>query len=237
MNRLVHAQPLVVGPLQRGLGLPRHLPRIHQRLELDVLRLGRGLEPLQEIAERIADPRHDDRPPLDAAKAVDALLERRPLHDVFDVVGARLAALPIDHHAPRPRLEGVGVLPRVGLVEAELVEIVVGGDVLVGVDLFVGAERALLQVGQLLRLGILRRQRRRAGEVEAVGRHGDRRAPRHREELPPPEIELLRRHVGFTKIGRLLDQHKNLRAAVFRLRASATADEKTHPTDDTAGYP
>ena len=53
---------------------------------------------------------------------VDAFFDRRPLHDVFDVVGAGLGALPFDDHAPRARTQRAGVLRRIALVEAEFVK-------------------------------------------------------------------------------------------------------------------
>ena len=209
VHGLVHPQALHVGPRQRRLGLPRHLLRVHERGEPHELRLRCGLEALHEIGQREAHPRNDHGPRLDAAHAVDALLEREPLHDVFHVVGAGLAALPFHHHAPGARLERARVPGRVALVEAELVEVVVGGDVPVRVELLVGAERALLEVRQLLRRRVLREGGGGAAE-ERPGRargHGDGGRAGHLQELAPPYVPRLRGDLGFANVSGLLDQH------------------------------
>ncbi len=204
MERFVEAQALAVGPLQRRLGLARHLPQVDQGAHLDVLGLGRGFHALHEVGQREAGPRNDHRPGFHAAHPVDALLEWEPLEDVFHVVGARLAALAFDLDRPRLGLQRMGVAGRVALVQTELVEVVVGGDVAVGVEFLVGAERALLQVGQLLGRRILgqglprrehtRRQRRGGGAGRA-------------DELPAAEVQLARGHLGLAEVRRLLDQH------------------------------
>jgi hypothetical protein len=50
VHRLVHAQPLDVGPVEDGAPLPRHLLGSISSGELDVLRVRRRLEPLDQVA-------------------------------------------------------------------------------------------------------------------------------------------------------------------------------------------
>ena len=131
----------------------------------------------------------------------------------FDVVAARLPALPFDHARPRARLQRAGVARRVALVEPELVEVVVGGDVAIRVELLVGdAERALLEVLELLGGWILGQRRRGAIKDRPSGTGGDGhgRGAGHLQEFTPPHVPRLRCDLGFANIGRLLDQHGDL---------------------------
>src|SRR5439155_17556182 len=75
--------------------------------------------------KREADPRDNHGPPLDAAKRVDSLLERGESEQVVDVVCLRLVHEPVYPDRPRPRFERVREPGGVGLVDAELVEVVV----------------------------------------------------------------------------------------------------------------
>ena len=172
--------------------------------------LRRRLEALDEVAERKSNPGNHHRPGFDAAHAVDALLEREPLHDVFDVVGARLRALSVDDHRPGSRLERAGVARRILLVETELIVVVVGGDVFVRVELLGGVERALLEAGQLLGIGILRFGLGRAREQSTDGarrRDGERGVPGNFEKLAPADIEVPRSDLRLADIGSVLDEH------------------------------
>src|SRR5207302_1934120 len=77
--------------------------RMHRLIypqSLDVLRAGGWLEALEKLAEGEADPRHHQRPRLDAAEAIDALLERLSLEEVFEVEPAAHLGLARDRHAP-----------------------------------------------------------------------------------------------------------------------------------------
>src|SRR5262249_40913440 len=115
----VDAQAFDVWPRQERSEAPLlggHFVGTQDRHELHELRAARRLETLEEIAERKADPRHDDRPPLDAAMAIDALLERMRLEDIFQRVRAWPAARAFDRDRPRLRLELPGVPRGVALV-------------------------------------------------------------------------------------------------------------------------
>jgi len=80
--------------------------------------------------------------------AVDALLERRQLHDFINAKLARLGYVSFNGDGPRRGLEVRGVLGGLLFAGAELVEVVVVGDVVVGVRFFSCAEWALEEVWQ-----------------------------------------------------------------------------------------
>ncbi len=132
MVGLVDAQALHIRPVQHAAADARHLLLVGQRDELDILGVAGRLDLLDDLGEGVADPRDHHRPALDAAQAVDPLLQRRQLEQRVQVQGHRLFHLALDAHRPRPWLERAGVLRRVALVGAELVEVVVAGGVLVG---------------------------------------------------------------------------------------------------------
>src|SRR5262249_55818546 len=100
MQGFVHAQPFDVGPVEYWKPLSWHPARIVERRELDKLRLRRGLAFVDEILQRKSDPRDHHRPRLDTAVAVNAILERLALEDVFEVQLPRLGALSLDRHSP-----------------------------------------------------------------------------------------------------------------------------------------
>ena len=118
-----------------------------QRDELDELRLAGGLDLVDDVLQRNADPRNDHRPRLDAAHAIDALFEGERLDEVFELVLGRLGDLTLDLQRPRRGLEVSGVDRRLVLAGAELVEIVVAGDVLVQVDLLACVLNGLFLIG------------------------------------------------------------------------------------------
>jgi hypothetical protein len=91
---------------------------------------------------------------------IHALLECLPLEHVLEVHLALFVALAFDGDAPRFGLEALRVALGIVFVDAELVEVVVAGDVLPRVDLLARQRiRALLHVLELspvrrpLRLG------------------------------------------------------------------------------------
>src|SRR2546425_731410 len=91
---------------------------------------GRGAAPGRgRLLLREAEPGHDHRPRLDASHAIDPLLQRGPLDELVDIDHLRPVHLTLDSYRPRPRPERARVRGRVALVRAELVEVVVGGDV------------------------------------------------------------------------------------------------------------
>src|SRR2546425_9671 len=93
-SELVESPPLGVRPVERepeeAGPLAGELPRVEQRDELDVLRLRRRLDPLEQRREREADPGDDHGPSLDAAERVDALLDGEEPEQLVDVVRLRL---------------------------------------------------------------------------------------------------------------------------------------------------
>ena len=172
MLRLVEAQALAIGPLEHRIPQARHLAGPLHGRELDEFRLGRGLHHLEQVAKREADPRNHHRPRFDAAQAIDPLLEREALEQILERVVAGLADLAVDLHRPGRRLELAAVGLRVALVGAELVEVVVAGDVLERVELLAGrAERALAYVGERGPAPgrVPRRRQQRAGHAARRG--------------------------------------------------------------------
>src|SRR2546426_7415806 len=158
MHRLVDAEPFDVGPVEDATLLPGHLLRVEERGEGDVLGARRRLDPTEEIAEGEAEPGDDHRPGLDAAHAVDALLEREPAEQLVQVDDLWFLHLAVDAHSPGPGPQRARQLGRVALVGAELVEVVVGGHVAVRRARLVGAVRPLPRDGKLGRT--IRRARR-----------------------------------------------------------------------------
>ena len=82
--------------------------------------------------------------------AIDAVFERPQLEQVVDVEGERLGDLAFDFYGPGARGQAAGVFRGVALVHAELVEVVVVGDVVEAGELLAGGgQRALdgLQLG------------------------------------------------------------------------------------------
>src|SRR5205807_9774558 len=128
MHRLVEAQSFDIGPGEDGDALPGHAARVVQRRELDVLRARCGLEAREQRAQGEADPRHDQRPGLDATEAVGTLFERMGLENVLEREFPLDLRLAVDRDAPGLGLQKVRVALRVLLLRAELVEVVVARD-------------------------------------------------------------------------------------------------------------
>ena len=150
VHGFVQPQALDVGQVDSGAAPQGHLLLVEIRFECDVAGRRSGLHQLCQRAERIADPRHYDRPSLDAAVAVNALFERRELQDFVHREFAGLGDFALDRNRPRRGDKFGGIPGRIALIGAEFVIIIVGRhDLFVG-DLLVGAERAL---GDALQLG------------------------------------------------------------------------------------
>ena len=197
VHGLIQPQALHIGPFEhREEGIhARHFIGTIGRLEGDILRAAQGLDALDEIRQREPDPGDDHRPALDAAHAVDALLEGRGLDEILDRELARLSDHPVDLHRPGRGLEGLGLCGRIVLAGAELVIIVVAGDVLPARLLLVRGERAL---GGIQGRGAQAlRQRRRCQRQTGGARH----------PLAAVEIDLPGRDLGGQDIGRAADQH------------------------------
>jgi len=187
MHRLIDPQSLDVRPVEHGGALPRHLLRRVESRELDVLRAGGWLEAREELAEGEADPRHHQRPRLDAAEAIDALLERLSLEEVLEVEPAAHLGLARDRHAPGSGAHHARIFAGRFLVGAELVEVVVGGDLVVSVGLLAHRIARVPLVGE-----------RRAGGLAARGANAAARGARQRrgEQRAAAEIDLRRRDLG-----------------------------------------
>ena len=172
MHRLVQAQTFDIRPVERGDRQSRHLLLVGQGGEFDVLGAAGRLDALDQLGQRQANPRNDHRPAFDTAHAVDALFKRREFEQFVDVVDPGVLDQAFDRHRPRPGNQRSGASRRVGLVGAELVVVVVRGDVLVRRHLFVEHE---LRVGFCSQLdaacvgrcrfgkGAARKQRRQRG--------------------------------------------------------------------------
>ena len=144
MHRLVHAQALDIWPVEHREALPGHLLRVVQGRETQVPGARGRLEALDQVAEREADPRHHHRPGLDATQPVDALFERMWPQQVVQRIGPGDLGLAVNGHVPRAGPEVPGVLGWITLVGAELVEVVVAGNL---------RQRVLLLVGRVAGIG------------------------------------------------------------------------------------
>src|SRR5690606_4931268 len=108
--------------------------------EGDVLRL-RGRRELPEyIAQRHAQPWDHHRPAFHAAQAVDALGRRDAVQQVVERQRAGALAFARDLDVPGRGAQGLRRPRRIRLAGAELVEVVVAGDVLVAGERLVGGE-------------------------------------------------------------------------------------------------
>jgi hypothetical protein len=144
---------------------------------------------------------------------VDAILQRLALEDVLHVPGRLLVALAAHRDRPRIGVELPHAHRRRVLVDAELVIVVVSGDVFPAVrfvDLLVDAERAGLHI---LELAPVRRGCRGlqpdvgSDDAECRRRHG---AASSLDELPAIEIPLLIGDLGAANVCRAFDQHKSI---------------------------
>lgn len=124
VHGFVHAQAFGVGPVVAA-GEVTHLLAVEVGGELDELGAGKRLAEVDELRERVAVPGDDHRPGFDAAVAVHAALDGAVAEEVVDVDGLRLLHHAGDLDGPGAGLEGMGVASGIGLVCAELVEIVV----------------------------------------------------------------------------------------------------------------
>ncbi|EAU65733.1 conserved hypothetical protein [Stigmatella aurantiaca DW4/3-1] len=244
VDRLVQAQPFHIGPVQHAALLTGHLLRVLQGGEGHVLRTARGLHALDQLPQRDAQPGDDHGPGLHAAHPVDALLRREPGEELVDVHRLRLVHLAVHDDGPGPRLERMGVLDRIPLVEPELIEVVVGGDVVVGrlrlvrvvrPQGFLGDRRLIRgRLGGPCLASCFGRGRCFAGpgalgaqqvEASSHGRGRPEKEARVLDELAAPPVERLGGHFGLRGLRRLLVGHGSLpyaagRASVTEARAS-----------------
>ena len=98
MYGFVKTQALDIRPIE-GLeqtALARHLAWPLQRLEGDELGVSLRLGTLDHVRERKANPGDDHRPPLYTAMAINALLKREGLDEIFECVIGRLVDEAVD---------------------------------------------------------------------------------------------------------------------------------------------
>src|SRR5712692_3196373 len=100
MGGLVDPQALDVGPVEDARPLTRHLLRVQQGGEGDVLRLGGGLDSLDQLRKWKTQPGNDHRPGLHAAHAIDPLLKIKPTSESVDVHDLGLVDLALDGYRP-----------------------------------------------------------------------------------------------------------------------------------------
>jgi hypothetical protein len=91
-----------------------------------------GISSGRNVAERHADPGNHHRPRFDAAEAIDALFHFVRLDQVVKIESPGFFRVALDGDGPGARLEVLGMARGIFFVEAEFVEIVVGGGELVG---------------------------------------------------------------------------------------------------------
>ncbi len=125
VRRLVDRQPLGVGPGIKEILLARHDRGLAERLHDDVLGASGGLAELDQRLHREARPRHDHRPGLDAAVAIDTLLELHLGQQVVEADLERLVDQPAHLNGPGPDRQLLRLAPD-ALVAGELVVVVVG---------------------------------------------------------------------------------------------------------------
>ena len=177
-------------PRWPGISAGRPASRTRRYLALAV-----GSTRLSSVRQREADPRDHHRPAFHAAHAVDALLERRRLDEIVEVVvPPALPTRPSTLTVQGLVLQGVRVLGGIALVGAEFVEVVVAGDVLEGRGWLVGGGEWAL--GRLQRCSLRAHPWKRYGQARAepqCGRAGD--------ELPAAQIHLARSNLGWGDVG------------------------------------
>ncbi len=132
VGRLGDGQALDVGPGIPAGALARGDIGILEGLHLDELGVARGPGEIDQGLQGEAAPRHRHRPGLDAAMAIEPLLQRHLGEQVIDADGDRLLDLALDRHRPGPQRQRLRVVLDL-LAGAEFVVVVVaGGELLVG---------------------------------------------------------------------------------------------------------
>jgi hypothetical protein len=157
-----------------------------KRLHPQVFCRPQGSDQLHQLGEGKAAPRNRHRPGLDAAVAIEPLLQRHPADQVIDADFQRLLHHAIDLDGPWPQLQRLRRLGDV-LARTELVEIVVAE-----VDLLVGdgpVESVILVPRQRIEVP---RRIRQIGDPLAIGKRRDeRRGSRRQQEGAAIEEQML----------------------------------------------
>ncbi|NRP51540.1 hypothetical protein XMM354_003339 [Aliiroseovarius sp. xm-m-354] len=131
VHRLVQPKTFDIGPVEHRKADTGHFLGAVGGLECHIFRAGLHPRHIQQIGQFEPVPRHHHRPRLDTAQTVDALFNGHRLHDVLKSVVAGLVDHACDGHRPRGSRQRSGVFRRVAFVRAELVIVVVFGDVFV----------------------------------------------------------------------------------------------------------
>ena len=108
MHGLIHAESFDIGPLENLAALAGHLSHIQDCGELHEFCLAGGINTLDEFTERKPDPGNNDRPPLHAAMAIDALLGSCHLDDCIHIEFLLLGHRTFDFDFPRARTKILG---------------------------------------------------------------------------------------------------------------------------------
>src|SRR5690606_39350441 len=90
------------------------------------------LEALDEVGQGEAYPWNNHRPTLDTAQTINPLLKIMRLEDILQRIHARLGDLTFNGDRPGIDLHVAGVGLGISLVGAELIKIVIRGDVAIG---------------------------------------------------------------------------------------------------------
>src|SRR5215467_6805074 len=101
MHGFIQAETFLIGKGNSRFPRRDHVFRVVIGFESHELGFAGRLDLFEQSAQRESDPRHDDRPCLDAAMAVDALFERREFRDGVQVDGFGLHYLAADLDGPR----------------------------------------------------------------------------------------------------------------------------------------
>jgi len=138
VHGFVQPQAFDVRPLQHARIHARHGDLVGQRHKFHVFRATERFHTLDQLDQRVTHPGNHHGPALDTAQAVNAVFLSGELEQFVQAELARLLDQALDAHAPRVRLERVGIARRVGFVGAKLIEVVVAGGIFIRSRLFHG---------------------------------------------------------------------------------------------------
>ena len=227
MQGFVETKAFDVGIVEAGVVRVWHLLGVVKSLESHVFGFGQRLDEFENGAERIANPRNDDRPAFDAAVAINAFFEWSELENFVHGKFSRSFHLAFDGDAPGRRAEILRVFRGVALVGAEFVEIVVVGDVVFGSDFFVDSVIAFYssQFGVRLNGAGVREDR---GEVFADDGGGSSDAEAT-QKIAAVDVEILRRNVGAGEFKLALHGHVYCLELVAAAASCLSLIEYTRP--------
>jgi len=137
MHGFIEAKAFDVRIVEASVTCLRHLLRVVKALKGHVFCFGGGFDELENGIERVADPGDHDGPAFDAAMAIDALFERGQLENFVQREFAGSFDFAFDRNSPRGGPEILRIFGGISLLAAELVEVVVVGDIVFGADFFV----------------------------------------------------------------------------------------------------